>query len=200
MASIGTIDPDAFLDAYRTSFNKQLTPTAQDGLRQVVQFINAEPTLDDPRRIAYVLATIKHEAGETWQPIEEWGKGAGHPYGEPVQVTDPNTGATWDVVYDGRGYVQLTWQRNYRVFDEKLALRNQLWLHPETALDPCIAWQICALGMQQGLFTGKSLTDYIAGTTCDYVGARRIINGQDRAQLIAAYARTFEDMLETALA
>jgi hypothetical protein len=196
MASIDKIDPDKFLGAYRPSFNIALPGTAQAGLRQLIGFINADPTLTDPRCIAYVLATIKHECGETWLPIEEWGRGAGHAYGAPVHVTDPDSGATWNVVYDGRGYVQLTWQENYRRFDTRLALGNRLWLRPDTAMEPDTAWKICSLGMGQGLFTGKGLNDYIAGPLCDYVGARRIINGQARAHLIAGYAHTFEDMLE----
>lgn len=197
MASIGKIDPEKFLGAYRPTFNIVLSGTAEAGLRQVIGFVNNDPTLNDPRCIAYVLATIKHECGETWLPIEEWGRGAGHSYGEPVLVMDPSSGASWHVVYDGRGYVQLTWQENYRRFDTRLALGNRLWLHPDTAMAPDTAWKICSLGMQQGLFTGKGLNDYISGPLCDYVGARRIINGQARAHLIAGYAHTFEDMLES---
>jgi hypothetical protein len=56
--------------------------------------------------LAYVLATVYHETASTMEPIEEYGKGAGHSYGEP----DPETGQ----VYDGRGYVQLTWKDNYQ--------------------------------------------------------------------------------------
>jgi predicted chitinase len=200
MASIGKIDTEALVAAYRPAFNISLPEHVQAGLRQVLAFINADATLTDPRRIAYVLATIKHECGETWQPIEEWGRGAGHSYGTPVRVTDPSSGESRDVVYDGRGYVQLTWQENYRRFDTLLGLNNRLWLHPETAMIPDISWKICSLGMQRGLFTGKGLDDYIAGPVCDFIGARRIINGQARAQLIAGYAHAFEDMLEGCVA
>jgi hypothetical protein len=50
-------------------------------------------------------------------------------------------------------------------------------------------------GMRNGSFTGKKLSDYISGTTADYVNARRIINGTDRAELIAGYATRLEPML-----
>lgn len=45
------------------------------------------------------------------------------------------------------------------------------------------------------LFTGVGLPRYIRGSRCDYVNARRIVNGTDRASLIAGYAKEFEQIL-----
>ena len=54
--------------------------------------------------------------------------------------------------------------------------------------------------MRKGLFTGKKLSDYISKANgCDYKESRRIINGQDRAALIAGYATTLEDILRAAI-
>jgi hypothetical protein len=50
--------------------------------------------------------------------------------------------------------------------------------------------------MTKGLFTGKKLNDYINNTKTDYVNARKIINGLDRANLIASYAKVFETALK----
>jgi hypothetical protein len=50
-------------------------------------------------------------------------------------------------------------------------------------------------GMFEGWFTGKKLEDYIFGNTCDYVGARKIVNGTDRAETIAGYAEKFQSAL-----
>ena len=50
-------------------------------------------------------------------------------------------------------------------------------------------------GMTKGMFTGKKLADYEQGAGFDYVGARRIVNGTDKAQLIAGYAVAFEAAL-----
>jgi putative chitinase len=47
------------------------------------------------------------------------------------------------------------------------------------------------IGMIKGLFTGKSLGDYFSQTKNDWVNARRIINGLDKAQAIAAYGHNF---------
>jgi hypothetical protein len=41
--------------------------------------------------------------------------------------------------------------------------------------------------MQDGDFTGKDLSDYFDADTDDPVNARRIVNGTDKAQLIAGY-------------
>jgi hypothetical protein len=41
------------------------------------------------------------------------------------------------------------------------------------------------------LFTGKSLSDYFSRTNDDWVSARKIINGLDKAQAIALYGHHF---------
>jgi putative chitinase len=46
-------------------------------------------------------------------------------------------------------------------------------------------------GMTKGLFTSKSLGNYFNKTTDDWVNARRIINGLDKAQEIAVYGHNF---------
>lgn len=45
-------------------------------------------------------------------------------------------------------------------------------------------------GCTEGWFTGKKLADY-----SDYVNMRRVVNGTDRAEMIAGYAETFEAAL-----
>jgi hypothetical protein len=58
-----------------------------------------------------------------------------------------------------------------------------------------LAYRIMSVGMIQGLFTGAKLADFVDGERCDYRNARRIVNGLDRAELIAGYARTLEAIL-----
>jgi putative chitinase len=55
------------------------------------------------------------------------------------------------------------------------------------------------LGMINGMFTGKKLKDYFHDVSADWVNARRIINGLDRANDIAAYAKKFLAALEAAV-
>ena len=47
--------------------------------------------------------------------------------------------------------------------------------------------------------TGKKLSDYIKGTTCDYTNARRIINRLDQAAKIKGYAVNFESVLKNSV-
>ncbi|RYZ38611.1 MAG: hypothetical protein EOP49_30890, partial [Sphingobacteriales bacterium] len=139
----------------------------------------------DDRHLAYMFATAFHETDTTMQPIEEYGKGKGRPYGKP----DPATGQT----YYGRGFVQLTWKENYIRFGHLLNI--DLVKHTEYALEPAISTDIMFLGMSKGLFTGKKLSDYFNPQKQDWVNARRIINGTDRAQLIAGYALKFYEAI-----
>jgi len=138
------------------------------------------------RKYAYILATIRHETADTYLPIAEYGKGKGRIYGKP----DPVTGKR----YYGRGYVQLTWKFNYEKMGKLLKL--DLVNNPELAVEPETAWKITELGMTKGLFTGKKLSDYINAEKCDFYNARKIINGLDRAGLIAGYAAAFQKALK----
>lgn len=132
------------------------------------------------RFLAYILATAYHETACTMQPVREIGKGKGRPYGKPVN------GKT----YYGRGYVQLTWLENYQRAAKELAV--DLVRYPDDALEPDIAAAILFRGMTEGWFTGKKLSDYINLDKTDYFNARRIVNGTDRADKIAGYAKAFE--------
>jgi hypothetical protein len=49
--------------------------------------------------------------------------------------------------------------------------------------------------MRRGLFTGVKLATFINAEKCDYVNARKIINGLDKAELIAGYAEKIEAIL-----
>jgi hypothetical protein len=45
--------------------------------------------------------------------------------------------------------------------------------------------------MTRGIFTGKKLDDYFNAKTDDWINARRIINGTDRASLVADYGHEY---------
>lgn|SRR5262249_29987619 len=191
------IDPDQICAAYVQS-NPNMSANAQSGLHSILSAMTEDSDLSDVRWAAYMLATVKHECANHWQPIEEFGKGAGRPYGQPASVQDAD-GTTYTNVYYGRGYVQLTWKMNYAKVGQLIGLGNSLVIHPEHALEPQTAYRIMSQGMRAGLFTGKKLSDYINDQHCDYFNARRIINGVDRADLIQGYAQAFENILSQSL-
>ena len=146
---------------------------------------------------AYMLATAYHETAHTMQPIEEYGKGRRYDYGKRLKMSRKPYSDTLPIYY-GRGYVQLTWYENYDKAGRLLKL--DLLRQPELALQADVAAKIMREGMIEGWFTGKKLNDYVGLRTADYVGARRIINGTDKANLIAGYAVAFELALRKAKA
>lgn len=141
---------------------------------------------------AYVLATAYHETGR-FKWMEEIGKGAGKVYGEPVTLTGTGSKVGETRSYHGRGFVQLTWLANYA--DWSVRLGENLVANPDRVKDPAIAARIIWDGMIEGAFTGRNLADHIRQGAVDYVGARRIVNGLDHAEEIAATARAFEAAL-----
>ena len=100
-------------------------------------------------------------------------------------------------VYYGRGYVQLTWPGNYKTIGK--AIGYDLYHNPDLALEPNIAYSVMSYGMRHGSFTGARLAQHINDKKCDYVEARRIINGTDCAEKIAGYAAKFERILAASI-
>ena len=176
---------DAALRLLRPLFGGRLSASQAAGLSQIWQLSDG---MAGAAR-AYLLATVFHETAQSMQPIREWGRGKGRAYG----LVDHSGKAPY-----GRGYVQITWRDNYLRADRALGLQGRLAADYDLALDPEIAGKILKQGMIQGWFTGKTLADYLQGEQASlalYVQARRIVNGRDRAEAIAAHALVFEAAL-----
>lgn len=137
-------------------------------------------------QLAYLLATAYWETARTMKPVAEayWVKNA----------------ETWRkknlryYPWYGRGYVQLTWEANYKKASEKLGV--DLVKNKDLAMDPVIAAKIAIQGMIEGWFTGKKLSDYITLQKSDFIGARKIINGTDKDNEIADIAWKYNAALK----
>ena len=186
------IDIERFLFLYSQQFQNSYNKAA---LKNLVVRIFQDAEITDLRWIAYMLATVRRECGAQMTPVTEIGKGRGKDYGNPVTVVDKVTMKEKQNVYYGRGFVQITWDVNYKKVGEKIGMADQLYLNPELALDFETAYKIMSFGMRLGLFTGVGLPKFINGNRCDYVSARKIINGSDHAQEIANNALVFEKLL-----
>jgi hypothetical protein len=205
-------DRTAFFQDYRGRFGASKLSQAQvDGLSFLLDQFALDPGFTMVRQLAYVLATVRGET-TTFQPRRELRAAAGkNPAIFKLQEK------YWHTGFFGRGYVQITWQKNYRHAGVKLAGLNlfvtgphgheqALTIEPESFVknpalvqQPRIAYLIMARGMREGWFTGKKLDDYIKeGQPPDYLNARRIINGLNRAAEFAGFADKFELILRAA--
>lgn len=186
----------AFFAAIRPLFGGALTQDQVDGCEALLAACDRQPI----SFAAYIMATAFHETAATMQPISERGgqayfwrmydqQGTRPGIAKALGNTKPGDGA----LFHGRGYVQLTGRSNYAKASQMVGV--DLVADPEKAKQPTIAAQIIVAGMLKGIFTGKSLHDFLPG---DYAGARRIINGRDCADLIASYAFKFDAALSAA--
>lgn len=191
-----TFDRRKFFQGFRDKIDSTIEQEQVDGLRFLLGKMEVDPFWKDIRHIAYALATAGHETAWSFQPVTE---------GYYLAKTDPPdyAGNTARVKrfqktlryypYHGRGYVQLTWKKNYEKAGRILSM--DMVNKPQLALDREGAYKTMTYGMHQGWFTGKKLTDYISDTGKDYKNARKIINGLDKASLISGYANQFEQIL-----
>jgi hypothetical protein len=164
----------------------------------------------DKRKLAYVLATAFRESAYTLQPIREapsCGTDEGcreRAIGRLLQERAARAGrspranyalqAVNGQRYYGRGYVQLTFQSNYRRMGEHLGM--PLEEGPDLVLDPAVSSVILVRGMIDGLFTSRSLENYFNGSRAQWVSARDIVNpGSPNKPITAQHGRDFDACL-----
>lgn len=194
-------EPRKFFDKCRaTVMGPDLDDNEVSGANAILTALDGLPK----SWVAYALATAWHETAHSMQPIKEFGgptyftrmydiKGRNPARAKSMGNTSPGDGPK----YCGRGYVQLTWKVNYAKAGTKLSA--DLVNNPDLAMQPDIAAGILRHGMREGWFTGKSFQSYLPAsglaTREQFIAARRIINGTDKAAAIAKYALEFQDAL-----
>lgn len=148
---------------------------------------------------AYVLATAHWETAHTLEPVRETlATSDGQAISRLTRAWERGQlpwvkSAYWTGGFFGRGFVQLTHRYNYERAGRELGI--DLVSDPSRALEPEVAAEVIVRGMLEGWFTGKKLADYVTLKASDYVGARRIVNGTDRARAIAELACEYERAL-----
>lgn len=144
---------------------------------------------NNKKYLAYILATIWHEVNKTMQPIAEYGKGKRRDYGKRLRYNRHLYNHTTNIFY-GRGHTQNTWIDIY----EKLTAANiEAWdfvKNPDLLLEMQPSIWATFYSMEKGLYTGKKLSDYFQSLE-NPISARKIINGKDKAELIATYYYKF---------
>lgn len=199
----------------RTRRKRYLTQAQVQSIEQIIRFYLSEadrrgiPESVRKYQLAYILATAYHETAGTMLPVREtlartdagairiltrlYNSGKkNYKYALPHPVTGKS--------YFGRGFVQTTWYSNYQFMSEVLGV--DLVNRPELLLEIRYAVPALVLGLLDGLYYRgrdgrpiKTLSDYINNNRVSRVGARRLVNGTDRAHTIAGLAREIEDML-----
>lgn len=202
-------------DKLPSSMRNRLSETKKANIQVMISALNDSKDLNAlklssktlERYVSYMLATAWHETATSMSPsIEEFGKGRNRIYGtwylnsknvaygfkDSSKIETYAYTETQNLFY-GRGYVQLTWYRNYEKAGKALGV--DLVKFPELALANPVATQIMVLGMTRGWFTGVDLSDFLSDVKCDYLHARKIINGMDKADFVEGYARGFEQAI-----
>jgi hypothetical protein len=196
-----TIDRAIFFRGVRqTLFSGLLRQHQVEGMTALLDLWEARLPASDPRWLAYMLATAHHETGATMQPVRETFASsdaraiaimdAAFRRGRLPWVSTPYwrrdaDGKSWL----GRGLVQLTHRANYARMAEITGI--DLVAHPERAMELAVAAEILVVGMKKGSFTGRKLAGSFSGLREDWLGARRIINGRDRAAQVAGHGRLY---------
>jgi putative chitinase len=196
----------------RAPFGNRLSNDQVEGLEATLAEWERR-RLADKRWLAYMLATDFHESAGTMQPVIETRQPrekanpsletaiarleASFARGKLPWVKTPYwrkdaDGKSWL----GRGKPQVTHRDNYRKLS--LVLDVDLVKNPDLLLTMDIATKALFAGMSGGIFTGKKLADFFNETRDDPVGARKIVNGTEKAKLIASYHQAFLDALEAA--
>lgn len=145
----------------------KLSQKQVDSINAIAEQIQSQ-NVTDKRHIAYIIATAYHETAATLLPVVEYG-------------SEKYLKSKAYYPYIGRGYCQLTWDYNYQKYSNLMGI--DFMNRPELLLNVKNSAFILVHGMVNGVFTGKKLSDF---TT--FTGMRRIINGTDKAALIAGYA------------
>ena len=199
-------DPGAFFKVVRSqALLSDLSQAEVDGCNAILTACGAAGFSVD--FTAYCLATAFHETAGTMQPISEYGGPSYFTRMYDIQGSRPakarelgNIAAGDGAKFFGRGYVQLTGKRNYAFATTKLratgtlAASEDLVATPELAKRIDVAAEVMVLGMRDGWFTGRKLSDDLtdsAGSLMAFSRSRDIINGTDKADKIAHEAVDF---------
>jgi hypothetical protein len=202
-----SLDRQFFFDTVQHSlFKGSLAPAQIEGMNAIFDYWDANLATADRRWLAYILATAFHETAYTMQPVREtlatsdsraveileaafaggrlsWVK---TPYWRPDE-----DGNSWL----GRGLVQLTHRRNYEAMSEVTGI--DLVARPDRAMEMAPAVTILIEGMLRGSFTSHRLCDHLNEEREDWISARRIVNGTDRAEKLAGYGQAFLAAIRT---
>lgn len=150
--SFYTIDPRRFFESYQKAFGKIRSANQVTAMTNVLDRVYSDQNVQNIRSRAYMLATIKYETGNTW---------------EPVAPRFRFTGSFTQIRFRPRGYVPVVGQEIYGELSAAYRIRVGPWgdhvdfvKDPNLLLEPCYAYWAMSYGMREGIFTGRKLSDF----------------------------------------
>lgn len=192
-----------FFDAIRQSlFGGSLTEAQVHGMQSLLD-AGRDYGLLDEGQMAYVLAGVFHETGRLMRPVREgFAKTDAEARAAVARLKAQGRIKTnyalpvKGVAYYGRGRIQNTHLGNYQKLEKRFGM--PFVTKPDLLLEDEIDAKVTVAGHAEGIWTGKKLSDYISGSRRDFTSARRIVNGTDKAAMIASYAQKFLSALHAA--
>jgi putative chitinase len=149
--------------------------------------------------LAYIFASVFHETGGRMVPVRE-GFASTDAQARRILKNRPYAKTEMNgVAYYGRGRVQNTWLTNYQKLEKRFD--KPLVKNPDLLLDSKFDALVTIVGHVEGIWTKKKLADYFGpifdpDARVDELWsrakeARHIVNGTDKAGLIADYFKGF---------
>lgn len=166
--------PTAVLDRLISGVPDKAKDAARKNLPYIINALKGEHILN-PNVLSYALATIEHETDETFQPIEEIGG----------RVSARRLGYEGGEDFFGRGFIQLTHLRNYKVMGERIGMGDALVQNPDLASSPEVAAKILA-----AFFKDNNIANLASAG--DFYDARAPVNPDRNAYSVALLAQKFE--------
>jgi hypothetical protein len=186
-------------------FGGRLTQAQINGMNAMLRSWQTYGDGDD-RKLAYGFATAFRETGGRMVPVRET---FGNSTQAVVRALDKAWAAGqlgsvskpyWREGWFGRGRVQATHKHNIEYIAARIGL--DVVNNPDLLLQEDVDARVFWPSLIEGWWTrGRhKLSMYFNATTENPEGARRIVNGTDKASLIARYYRNFLDAIKAARA
>ena len=200
-----------FEEKYRELLGRILTGVKKENIYKITGAFEADPVMKSLRWLAYILATSMHESNDTFAPVTEgyWIKPESRRVGALYSYYAKNNPKALRTIFPdgkngtafyGRGrVVQLTHDFNYKIASYRIYEDDRLYRNPDLIIeDVNCDMAVTFRGMLNGWFTGYRLEHFfpLGVNKANWHGARKIINGTDKAELIASYAMKFYECLE----
>lgn len=197
------IDRKAFYNLVRPMFGGKLTDAQVKGMDDMFDVWDKTGFVD-LRWLAYIFGGVFHEVGRRMVPVREGfattdagARAAVAKLFKAGKISRNYAAPNKDgVSFYGRGRIQNTHEANYLKIERRFGY--PFTKNPDLLLDSAIDARVTIYGHIEGIWTGKKLSDYLNERGTDWTNARRIVNGTDRAGLIAGYARKFHKALAAA--